>query len=470
MNNLDEIFKKIASSRTEGPTAGTSSEADSSPVERDCEICGGLRWLAVDAPVGSDSFGKVRACECQASAWGAAQGELLRRYSQLGPLSRLTFSNLQPEGRSGFAEPATFRKTLQAAKAFANDPHGWLVILGPSGCGKTHLAAAVANALLQAGKPALYSSALDLMDHLRSTYDAYSPIAYDGLLQRITDAPVLIIDDVGVQTSSPWAMEKLDQILSRRYNARRPTVITSSETESEFPERLRTRLLDPVLATVCRIAPARVATEWDSGGIQPALLEQLTFERFDVGPGKSATEAGASLRAALRACREFARTPDGWLLLTGPTGTGKTHLAIAIAGQRLRDGASVVFTFVPDLLDHLRMAFAPESRVSYDTLFEQVKSTELLILDDLGSESATPWAEEKLYQLIVHRHNMRLPTVITSRLTLDPAEEDSGARASRRSSTRRTSFTDAIGSRLKDQRVVTILPLIAPDYRDEAKR
>ena len=57
-----------------------------------------------------------------------------------------------------------------------------------------------------------------------------------------------------------------------------------------------------------------------------------------------------------------------------------------------------LFTFVPDLLDHLRATYSPNSPVQYDQLFEQVKSTPLLILDDLGAETSTPWAKEKLYQ------------------------------------------------------------------------
>ncbi len=55
---------------------------------------------------------------------------------------------------------------------------------------------------------------------------------------------------------------------------------------------------------------------------------------------------------------------------------------------------------VPDLLDHLRATFSPSSTVSLDRRFEEVRTTPLLILDDLGTQSATPWAREKLYQIV----------------------------------------------------------------------
>jgi DNA replication protein DnaC len=66
------------------------------------------------------------------------------------------------------------------------------------------------------------------------------------------------------------------------------------------------------------------------------------------------------------------------------------------------------------LLDHLRSTFGPSSDIAYDKRFEMVRDVGLLVLDDLGTENTTPWAREKLYQIINHRYNNRLPTVITS--------------------------------------------------------
>jgi len=104
---------------------------------------------------------------------------------------------------------------------------------------------------------------------------------------------------------------------------------------------------------------------------------------------------------------------------------------------------------VSDFLDHLRYTFSPESKVSYDQLFEAVKNAPLLILDDFGEQTTTPWAQEKLYQVINYRYNARLATVITSRYSLDETES-------------------RLSSRLADPKISVVWNIIVPDYRTDA--
>ena len=111
------------------------------------------------------------------------------------------------------------------------------------------------------------------------------------------------------------------------------------------------------------------------------------------------------------------------MLFTGDHGSGKTHLAAAIANYRLVQGYAVLFITAPDLLDHLRATFSPSSPVSYNRRFEELCAAPLLVLDDLGTHSATARAKEKLYQLFNYRYVARLPTVMTSSLTLDELEK-----------------------------------------------
>lgn len=167
-------------------------------------------------------------------------------------------------------------------------------------------------------------------------------------------------------------------------------------------------------------------------------FQEHTFRNFDPKtPG---------VDEAYRVAREFARDPYGWLLLRGGPGSGKTHLAASIANDAVENGAHVLFTVVPDLLDHLRATYAPSSSIQYDELFEQVRETHLLVLDDLGTEAATPWAQEKLYQLVNHRYNNRLPTVITTNRRLDSLDE-------------------RMRSRICDQALCRVVEISARDYR-----
>ncbi len=181
------------------------------------------------------------------------------------------------------------------------------------------------------------------------------------------------------------------------------------------------------------------------------LLGDRTFGNFSLRePEHLAPETQLSLEKAFRAAQEFAERPKGWLMILGGYGTGKTHLAAAIGNYRKGMGDDPIFAVVPDLLDHLRATFSPSSNASYDEMFNRVRSAPLLILDDLGTQSATPWAREKLYQIFNERYNARLPTVITTSGSL----EELDAR---------------IRSRMMDNRLCSIYAIIAPGYRATAK-
>lgn len=347
-------------------------------------------------------------------------------------------------------------RAYEAAQEFARNPEGWLVIVGPSGCGKTHLAAAIANYRIRQGAPALFVVVADLLDHLRSTYSPESEISYDEFFPQVRTAPLLIMDDIGVHTATSWAREKLFQLINYRYNFRLPTVFTLRPPLERLEDAWRTRLTDPQIARVCFIEGRVITVPGLEEQFNLELYRQMTFERWDRRvnlPPPLRQNLAQAYEHALR----FARNPDGWLVFLGETGCGKTHLAAAIANYRLKQGQPVLFTSVRELLDQIRSSFAAESPVSFDRLFDSVKKAPLLILDDFGDHPSTPWAWQKLYQLIDYRHAARLPTVITSRLSLEELEA--------LGEERRDLPLLPIASRISDCRLSLVFAIKAPDYR-----
>ncbi|HEX9115257.1 MAG TPA: ATP-binding protein [Anaerolineae bacterium] len=396
------------------------------PADDVCPICKGKGFLVYDVPPGHPDFSRVVPCRCTEARLAQERAQSLRTISNLGQLNRLTFDNFLP---TGVGLPRNISFTLEHAyemsREFARDPRGWLVLIGGYGCGKTHLAAAIANQQLALGNPVMFVVVADLLDYLRGAFAPDSSSSYDERFESIREAPLLILDDLGAHNTTPWAQEKLFQIINHRYNARLATVVTSNLRLEDLDPRITSRLVDPDLSQVYEIlAPDfRGAERSGPSGLSTlGLHADQTFETFSARSDLP-IDWQENLEAALARARTFAAEPRGWLVYSGKNGCGKTHLAAAIANSQLATGGlAAMFVVVPDLLDHLRATFSPTSTVTLDRVFEQVRSVPLLVLDDLGMQSATPWAKEKLFQLLNHRYVARTATVITTSLVINELE------------------------------------------------
>lgn len=412
-----------------------------------------MGYLRKDVPVGHPDFGEVFVCSCRRGKVSVGARDRLFALSHLDELRSLTFESFKQRGRPGIGERQanSIQMAYNQARHYASELNGWLFLQGGPGCGKTHLAAAAANLAVGLGVPTLFLTVPDLLDTLRAAYDSQDT-TFEKRFDEIRNAQLLVLDDFGTQNASGWAQEKLFQIINYRYINKAPTLVTSNLLLDEIDERIRSRLADPELVTQVRItAPDYRRPMEDAGHPELSSLElhaRRTFGSFssrkDEGLDASSLK---SLKDAVAAAQGFAENPRGWLVFSGDYATGKTHLAASIANHRAQMGDPPLFVMVPDLLDHLRATFSPASPTTFDRRFEEIKSSRLLILDDLGTQSMTPWVREKLYQLFSYRSNAELPTVIT--IAADSLE----------------TLDARLASRLRDAHLCRIVSISAPPFR-----
>ena len=313
----------------------------------------------------------------------------------------------------------------------------------------------MANERIAQGRAALYVVAPDLLDHLRAAYRKDAHVPYPQLFEQVRSAPFLIIDDVDAANLTDWASEKIFQLANFRLSAGLPTVLLVSR-EPQGVIRQLIELLGNADVVVRReiTAPRKPGAADDDhryreiGGMSHDRLRRHTFDGFRLH-GRLSDKEAQNLELVRSMVLRWAQAPSGWLVLMGPTGTGKTHLACATGADRLEAGDSVFFAVVPDLLDYLRRTYRPDNPETYDEVFDALRSAGLLILDDLGAHSTTPWAEEKLYQLLSYRYVQTAPTIITTNIKPDDLDP-------------------RLASRIFDHQISQAYELDARDYRTGA--
>ncbi|NWG16327.1 MAG: ATP-binding protein [Chloroflexi bacterium] len=436
---------------------------DSSNIDEEgrCRICGGepicqgLGVVRYDVPVDDPRFGKLFRCPNNPVEKDRERQDRLRRFSNLEAYADKVFDNfvINP-GMLTQAEAHSLTTALRVVEKFAAKPEGWVLLEGGYGCGKTHLAAAVGNARLAQGDLVLFLTVPDLLDYLRNTFGPASEIGYDELFDRVRNVPLLILDDLGAENASSWAQEKLFQLLNFRYSRRLPTVVTTNVQMDALDPRIRSRLLDQDFVHRTTItAPdyrSAIQNQRDTLLSSLSLYKEKTFENFDTRHYVTPDEH-RNLDMALQIAHSYAASPQGWLVFLGPYGSGKTHLAAAIAHYQQQQGVEVMFITVPDLLDYLRVAYSPDAPVSFDRRFQMVRNAAFLVLDDLGTENSSAWAREKLFQIMDYRYVTRRPTVITTARRLEEIDK-------------------RIQSRLIDDQCCTTFAITVPGYPLRRKR
>ena len=143
---------------------------------------------------------------------------------------------------------------------------------------------------------------------------------------------------------------------------------------------------------------------YQKSGLSDSCMN-MTFENYECKPEQPETRK--VMLEALHASEAGTN-----LILSGKAGTGKTHLAVAIAIYAMEHGRQAIFRLVSTMLDEIQSAI--RDNVDYDGLMRQFKTVPCLVLDDLGHENMTPARASYLHQIIDYRYVHKLQMIVTT--------------------------------------------------------
>jgi len=122
------------------------------------------------------------------------------------------------------------------------------IFCGTPGTGKTHLSVAVFRNFVQAGKRARWMPIYKVIDEIRTAYKPWCTDTKSSIIDRLAKLDLLIIDDVGKTTAGEAEQTELFELFNERYNAEKPTLITTNLNDAGIcdylGETVHSRLLD----------------------------------------------------------------------------------------------------------------------------------------------------------------------------------------------------------------------------------
>ena len=219
-----------------------------------CKFCGkdlkpiGLDYLYANMPLSSIEYER---CDCKQSKayWNEVdlKEEKQKKRKQFEQMIRQFYiqnyigKQIQDYKFDNFITTETNKKEVEIAKDFTekcinkNQKNG-LIITGKSGVGKTHLATAILNKLTEKDVLVLMGRLILLLDVIKNTFKDFSSKEKD-IIELYSKVDILIIDDLGTERISSWALEKLYTIIENRNENKLPIIVTTRFNKESLLDR-----------------------------------------------------------------------------------------------------------------------------------------------------------------------------------------------------------------------------------------
>jgi DNA replication protein DnaC len=186
----------------------------------------------------------------------------------------------------------------------------------------------------------------------------------------------------------------------------------------------------------------------------PRRYEHCELSNFDVLSGKYESDMARAKFMAGRFVEEYPLERNQGLLFTGAIGTGKTHLAVGVAKQLIREkGAHCLFYDYRELLKEIQNSYNPSVETTEMEVLRPVMEVEVLVLDELGAVKPSEWVWDTVSLILNTRYNEQRTTIITTNLADAPPagrEIEAPVRRATREPTLGDRITERMWSRLHE--------------------